>query len=164
VLREPPSIGLPGSEAVRVGWREPVALPAFGSGAIKAKLDSGARSSALHVEGLDVRAEEGAMVARFRVRVRRRGHALVACAAPVCDRRRITDSGGHQSERWFIRTTLVLAGIAFEAEVSLADRAGLLFPLLLGRSAIASRFLIDPALSYTLRPPRRPRPHALPIA
>jgi hypothetical protein len=159
VLREDfptdPSVRL--DEPANLGWREWTALPMLGIGAVKAKLDSGARSSSLHVEALETFHEAGVLMVRFSVRVRRRGAASQVCSAAVLDRRPVTDSGGHRSERWFIRTDIELAGKRFAADMNLTDRRAMLFPLLIGRSAMAGRFRIDSALSYTL-----PRP--LPVA
>lgn len=139
-----------------LGWREWLALPAFGIGAIKAKLDSGARSAALHVEALETFHDDGGLHARFLVRPRRHGARVVECRAPVVDRRPVTDSGGRRKERWFVRTEVELAGQRFTIDINLTDRCAMLFPLLLGRVALAGRFRIDPALSYTCaRPPRR---------
>ena len=141
-----------------IGWREWLALPALGIPAIKAKVDTGARSSALHVEELETFERDGTLHVRFAVRPRRRGRYLIECSAPVSDRRPVMDSGGHRSERWFIRSDILLAGQCFEADINLTDRRAMLFPLLLGRSALGGRFRVDPALSYThARPaPRRP--------
>ena len=138
-----------------LGWREWLALPLLGIASIKAKVDTGARSSALHVEALETFRHGGLLHVRFAVRPRRRGTAVIACSAPVHDRRQVTDSGGHRGERWFIRTEIELAGERFAAEMNLTDRGAMLFPLLLGRNALAGRFGVDPALSYT-----RPRPRA----
>jgi hypothetical protein len=140
-------------ECTTLGWREWLALPGFGIAAIRAKLDTGARSSALHVEALETFREQGVLKVRFMVRPRRRGGRVVACTAPITDRRPVTDSGGHRSERWFIQADMALAGRQFVAEINLSDRHSMLFPLLLGRSALAGRFHVDAALSYTcLRP------------
>jgi len=142
-----------------LGWREWVALPGLGIGAIKAKLDSGARSSSLHVEAIETFDQGGVAHVRFQVRLRRRGGAVVACTAPVLDRRIVTDSGGHRSERWFIGVELEIARQRFSTEMNLTDRRAMLFPLLLGRSALGGRFRIDPALSYSCpRPPRTTSP------
>jgi hypothetical protein len=143
-----------------LGWREWLALPALGISAIKAKLDSGARSSSLHVEDLETLERAGVLHVCFRVRPRRRSERTVACCAPVLDRRRVTDSSGHCSERWFIRSEVQLAGEHFSVDINLTDRRHMLFPMLLGRSALMGRFAVDPALSYTqsrsLQPPRNP--------
>lgn len=144
-----------GPDGASLGWREWLALPVLGIGAIKAKLDTGARSSSLHVEALETFHLGGALHVRFVVRPRRRGSRVVPCSAEVVDRRQVTDSGGHRSERWFIRTEIALAGQRFAADINLTDRRAMLFPLLLGRVALEGRFRVDPALSYTCpRPPR----------
>ena len=138
-----------------LGWREWVALPTFGIAAIKAKLDTGARSSSLHVESLEAFREDGVQFVRFLVRPRRRGTRLVACQARVVDRRPVTDSGGHRSERWFVEADVALAGLRFTTAINLTDRRAMLFPLLLGRSALHGRFSVDAALSYTSPRPLR---------
>ncbi len=147
-------------DPLTLGWREWLALPALGIGAIKAKLDTGAHSSSLSVVSVETYERGGRLHVRFVVRPRRRGERTVSCEAPVVDRRPVTDSGGHTGERWFIRTGIVLAGRRFETDINLTDRRAMLFPLLLGRTALAGRFRVDPALSYTSPKPetlRKPR-------
>jgi hypothetical protein len=146
------------AEPLIIGWREWLALPALGIGSIKAKLDTGARSSSLAVVSVETFDRDGCLHARFRVKPRRRGERIVTCEAPVVDRRPVTDSGGHTSERWFIRTEIELANERFETDINLTDRRAMLFPLLLGRSALGGRFRIDPELSYTRAKPRPVRP------
>ena len=141
-----------------LGWREWLALPALGIDAIKAKIDTGARSSALHVEALETFREGGVLHVRFVVRTRRRGDKVIACRAPISDRRQVTDSSGHRSERWFIRTDIVLAGQCFATDMNLSDRRSMLFPLLVGRSTLDGRFCVDTALSYTCPRPARDAP------
>jgi hypothetical protein len=133
-----------------LGWREWLALPGLGVAAIKTKLDTGARSSALHVEALEEIVRDGATWLRFAVRPGARGVAPVVCEARALDRRRVTDSGGHATERWFIRSEVELAGQRYPVEINLCDRRGMLFPLLLGRTALRRRFCVDAARSYTL--------------
>jgi hypothetical protein len=140
-------------EPLTLGWREWLTLPALGIGAIKAKLDTGARTSCLSVVSVETFERDGRLHVRFRVRPRRRSERTFASEAPVVDRRPVTDSGGHTSERWFIRTGIVLAGQSFETDINLTDRRAMLFPLLLGRAALGGRFLIDSALSYTAPKP-----------
>jgi len=132
-----------------LGWRERVALPRFGIASLKAKLDSGARSSALHVETLEALDRDGETWLRFVLRVGRRRIRHVQCEARAHDRRAVTDSSGNVTERWFIETDVALAGLHFRAEISLTDRRDMLFPMLLGRSALAGRIIVDPARSYT---------------
>jgi hypothetical protein len=137
------------AEPLTLGWREWLALPMLDIGAIKAKLDTGARTSSLSVVSVEEFERDGRLYVRFHVRPRRRSRRTIACEAPVIDRRPVTDSGGHTGDRWFIRTSVELAAQRFEADINLTDRRAMLFPLLLGRAALAGRFRIDPALSYT---------------
>ncbi|HJU38494.1 MAG TPA: RimK/LysX family protein, partial [Tahibacter sp.] len=85
------------AEPTILGWREWLALPSLGIGAIKAKLDSGARTSSLCVAALETFERDGGLCIRFDVRTRRRSGRVVACEAPVVDRRPVTDSGGHMA-------------------------------------------------------------------
>jgi hypothetical protein len=132
-----------------LGWRERLALPELGIGLLKAKLDTGARSSSLHVDTLESFQRNGATWLRFTLSTKRRHPFEVSCEAPALDRRVVTDTGGHRTKRWFIRTQVTLAGQSFSVDVNLTDRRHMLFPLLLGRSALMGRFAVDPALSYT---------------
>ncbi|HEV2539348.1 MAG TPA: RimK/LysX family protein [Frateuria sp.] len=140
---------------ITLGWRERLALPQFGIGQLKAKLDTGARSSSLHVDALDTFQREGATWLRFSLTLGPRHRHAVQCEAPAMGRRVVTDTGGHSTERWFVRSEVLLAGERFPIDISLTDRRHMLFPMLLGRSALLGRFAVDPALSYT-----QPRPRA----
>ena len=73
---------------------------------------------------------------------------MIEAVAPVFDEREVTDSGGHCTRRVFVRTTLALAGIEREIEINLSDRRGMLFPMLLGRTALARAFTVDPGRSF----------------
>jgi hypothetical protein len=131
-----------------IGWREWLALPQLGLTALKAKVDTGARSSSLHVDSIREYERDGQTWLRFAVATRRRGSALVECEAPALDRRDVTDSGGHVTSRWFIRTQVCLGGVEWIAEINLTNRCNMLFPMLLGRSALSGRFRVDPSVSY----------------
>lgn len=144
--------------SVSLGWREWAGLPGFGIPSIKAKLDTGARTSSLHVVELETFHVDGILSVRFVLRPRRRSSRLVTCEAAVIDRRAVTDSGGHRADRWFVRTPVDLAGSRFVTEINLTDRGAMLFPLLLGRCALAGRFGVDAALSYTGPRPSRGAP------
>jgi len=135
-----------------LGWREWLALPAIGILAIRAKVDTGARSSALHVEAVETSFRDGVEWVRFRP-----GSDCVASGdwaeAAVLDRRWVTDSGGHRTQRIFVRTTLALAGEKWPIDMNLSQRRNMLFPMLLGRTAIAGRFRVDPSRSFALGAP-----------
>lgn len=137
------------ADVITLGWRERAALPGLRINRIKAKLDTGARSCALHVEALESFARGGQTWVRFTVGPGRRHGQAVACEAPASDQRVVIDTGGQRSLRWFIRSELALAGEVFTVDIGLADRRHMLFPLLLGRTALHGRFAVDPALSYT---------------
>ena len=145
------------SSRITVGWREWVALPALGLVAVRAKVDTGARTSALHVDAHWRFTEAGAPWVGFRVSPGRQG--AVDAAAPVVDEREVADSGGHRTLRTFLRTSIRLAGVEREVEVNLTDRRGMRFPMLLGRTALAGVFTVDPARSFLHgRRPRTPSP------
>ena len=73
---------------------------------------------------------------------------VVECRVPVKDQRVVTDSGGHKETRYVIETTLTLGHISWHAELTLTDRDSMKFRMLLGRTALDGRFLVDPAASY----------------
>ena len=141
---------------IMLGWREWVALPDLGVARVRAKVDSGARSSALHVDEQWRFSEAGAPWIGFRL-TPGKSTGVIEARAPIFDEREVADSGGHRGKRVFLRTTLVLAGQRRAIEINLTDRGGMLFPMLLGRTAIAGAFTIDPARSFVhARPPRIP--------
>ena len=133
---------------IELGWREWAVLPDLGLPRMRAKIDTGARTSALHVDAWWRFAEGGAPWVGFRVRCGRRRERTVEATAPLVDEREVVDSGGHRAPRPFLHTTLWLAGQARPVEINLADRGGMLFPLLVGRSALGGAFTVDPARSF----------------
>ena len=152
---------------IRTGWREWVALPTLQLPRVRAKLDTGARSSALHVERQWRFIEFGAPWVGFVVRPSVRGK-LVEASAAIVDERIVTDSGGHRTLRVFVKTQLRLAGVEHEIEMNLADRCGMRFPLLLGRTTLSLGFMVDPAASFlhrrklgqsVVQPPHLLEPH-----
>jgi hypothetical protein len=141
------------ADVITLGWRERLALPTLGIPLLKVKLDTGARSSSLHVDALETFEREGETWLRFDVNVGGRHRVSVSCETPALDRRAVTDTGGRRTLRWFIRTEVLLAGQHFPVDINLTDRRHMLFPMLLGRTALHGRFAVDPALSYS-----QPRP------
>ena len=139
---------LPGGNRIVLGWREWVALPVLGIVAIRAKVDTGARSSSLHVDSQWRFVEGGMPWAGFRITTGVRGGQVIEAAAPVHDERNVTDSSGNRSRRLFLRTLLRIGELERDIEINLTDRRGMLFPMLLGRSAMARAFTVDPARSF----------------
>lgn len=131
-----------------VGWREWLSLPQLGIVAVKAKIDTGARSSALHVVWQERFHRDGAPWVRFLLESDGSGSAGVESEAEVVDERNVTDSGGHISKRPFIRTLLDLGGEQWPIEINLADRRHMRFPMLLGRTAMIGRLLVDPSRAF----------------
>jgi len=143
------------SEAVTVGWRETVALPEFGIERIRAKIDTGARSSSLHVDRQWRLQRDGQPWVGFEIRPRL-GAEVVTVEAQLVDERDVIDSGGHRVCRPFIRARMLLADVEREIELNLADRRGMRFPMLLGRQAMQERFIVDPSRSHLHRRKKSP--------
>ena len=134
-----------------IGWREWLALPDLGIPGIKAKIDTGARSSALHTHDYEVFQRDGSDFVRFHL------HPLVKmqkielnCEAPLLGYRYVKDSGGHSQSRPFIQTRARIGEFEWEIVLSLTNRESMKFRMLLGREALAQNFNIDPSSSYLL--------------
>lgn len=155
---------------VTLGWREWVALPELGIPAIKAKIDTGARTSALHAFYLETFHVNRRRRVRFGVHpLQRRVDFELFCETDVVDERYVIDSGGHGEQRIVIHTPVLLGDAIRPIEITLTNRDSMMFRMLLGRTALERRFLVDPARSYTLgrdlprvykrkRRKKRPRP------
>jgi hypothetical protein len=132
-----------------LGWREWVALPGIGIARIKAKVDTGARSSALHALNLEEVEGENGVLARFTViPMQRASTAAVRVEAPLVDRRPIRSSSGTQELRPVVELEVEISGIRFDAEFTLTRRDQMGFRMLLGRTALRNRFLVDPGRSF----------------
>lgn len=143
-------------ELVTIGWREWVALPELGLRAIKAKVDTGARTSALHAFLIEPYSDQGTDMLRFLIHpIQHNQDFSVECHAPVYDFREVTDSGGHKEMRYVIQSELSVAGGSWPIELTLTNRDTMRFRMLLGRKAMEDRFVVDPKVSYAngkLRP------------
>lgn len=139
-----------------LGWREWLTLPELGVARMRAKVDTGARSSALHVDGQWRFVEGGVPWVGFRLTLGKTGATRsLQSSAPIFDEREVVDSGGHRGRRVFISTSLRLAGIERQIEINLSDRRDMVFPMLLGRTALEGMFTVDPSCSFLhARPPR----------
>lgn len=132
-----------------IGWREWVSLPELNIAKIKAKVDTGARTSALHAFSLQPFVENGKNRIRFDMHpLQHDTNHIVTCVADVVDRRYVTDSGGHEEERHVIQTPITIAGQTWSIEITLTERENMLFRMLLGRSALRKRFIVNPARSF----------------
>jgi hypothetical protein len=136
-----------------IGWREWISLPDLKIPVMKAKVDTGAKTSSLHAFRIETYTERGVRMVRFHVHpVQRRQDLIVVCHAPVTDYRVVSDSGGHRESRYVIETRLAIGGLEWPIEVTLANRETMNFRFLLGRSAM-SHFLLDPSRSFLLGAP-----------
>lgn len=139
-----------------IGWREWLSFPGLGIDAIKAKIDTGARTSALHAFKVTPFERDGRQYVAFSIHPNQRDQDTVLdCEAPVVDRRSVRDSGGHAEMRYVIEAEICIGQHHLMAEVTLTDRDSMQFRCLLGRTALKKTFVVDSGRSYLLG--KRPR-------
>lgn len=133
-----------------IGWRERVSLPDMGLGKLKAKIDTGALTSSLHVSRVETfRGKDGGEWLRLTVPVRRAGKTRRRrVELPSAGLRKVRSSTGHSSWRHWFRTRLTVGAETWTIAVTLSDRSEMQFPMLIGRSAIRNRFLVHTGRSY----------------
>ena len=125
-----------------------VALPDLVGARIPAKIDTGARTSSLHALEIERFDRDGKRWVRFLLDIGEGRAEPVTCEVPRADRRIVTSSNGESQKRLIIKTSLALGDKTYRAEFSLADRSDMKFPILIGRTALRSRFLVDSGRSY----------------
>ena len=132
-----------------VGWREWVHLPDLSPSRLKAKIDTGARTSALHAHGLELIPDNDGVLARFEILpIQGTNDESLVVEAEVLEERLVRSSNGVDELRPVIQTNLVLGEHNWQIEVTLSDRELMGFRMLVGRSALRNRFMVDPNRSY----------------
>lgn len=131
------------------GWREWATLPALGLVRIAAKIDTGARSCALHVEWQREVVVNGVAQVLFALQEDEAAPVRELCV-PIVDRREVTDTGGKRATRVFIRSLLRLGQWQREVEIGLTDRGRLRHRMLVGRAALAGHWCVDPGSTFLL--------------
>lgn len=134
-----------------IGWREWAAFPDIGVPRIKAKIDTGARTSAMHAWNIKEFERDGRKWVTFDVHpVQRNNRECLTCTAPVVDLRKVKSSSGHHETRYVVSVKIEIAGITRDIELTLTNRDEMGFRLLLGRTALRRHYIVDPARSYIL--------------
>lgn len=130
-----------------IGWAELVDISALGLTAVRAKIDTGARTSALHATNIETFERGGEPWVRF---VSEAGPDTehIVCEAPLVEQRCVTSSNGVDEMRYIIDARISLAGISLSAQLSLTDRTPMAFPMLVGRTALKRHFLVNVARKY----------------
>jgi hypothetical protein len=141
-----------------IGWREWVELPDLGIRKIKAKIDTGARSSSLHAFDVRTVERDGKQFAQFKVHpLQRNTKKTVTCEAEILEFRTVKSSSGHSQKRPVILTTIEVLGEEWQIEVTLANRDEMGFRMLLAREAVRGRFLVDAGISFYSGQPKKKR-------
>lgn len=139
------------TDKIKVGWREWLSLPDLGIAKIKAKVDTGARTSCIHALDIEEFTQNGENWVRFMTQpLQDDVQTQVYCQAKVKKRKHVTSSSGQKELRYFIETTLQAGDQQWLIEVTLSKRSTMKFRMLLGRTAMENRIVVDPALSHIL--------------
>ena len=134
-----------------LGWREWISLPELGIDQIKAKIDTGARTSALHAFDVQLIEVSGEKVVKFNIHPMQRDmDTVIECQAPLLDEREVRDSGGHSELRYVIETQIAIGTSIHTAEVTLTNRDSMGFRMLIGRTTMNGHYLVDPGQSYLM--------------
>jgi hypothetical protein len=126
-----------------IGWREDVALPLLGAGTLIAKIDTGARTAALHAEELSIKGKTASFILELGGKRRR-------VQMPLVGVKRVKSSSGHSEKRAVVETEIMIGHHSLVVELTLTDRTDMGVPMLLGRTTIKGRFLVNPARSFLI--------------
>lgn len=139
-----------------LGWREWVAFPQFDVPQMECKVDTGAKTSALHAFYVEEFEQEGKKMVRFGLHPQRNHtEKEVHCVCEVVDERIVSDSGGHREKRYVIKTQVVLGNEIWPIELTLTNRDTMRFRMLLGRTAMADNFIVDPGAKNLMGKPSK---------
>lgn len=132
-----------------IGWDEFCAFPDLGLPAVRAKIDTGAKTTAMHAYDIQPFKKEGQNFVRFKTcPIKNDKNLIIECVAPLADKRRITSSNGEKETRYVIRTALIIGEKKLKTEISLTSRDRMQFRMLLGRDDLKrAKFLVDPRKS-----------------
>jgi hypothetical protein len=139
-------------DKIIVGWREIVSLPSLGISTIKAKVDTGARTSCLHAFKLETFYKGDQRWARFWIHpIQHDDNNVAVCEAQVIDERIVRDSGGHEETRYVIQSEITIGDESWAIEITLTNRENMMFRMLLGRTAMHKKVIVDPSSSFLTR-------------
>jgi hypothetical protein len=139
----------PEQQLLVIGWREWLVLPELGIKAIKAKIDTGARTSALHAFYIERFRSHSIEKVRFGIHpLQKKTDPALHCETVLLDQRSVTDSGGHTEQRYVIETPVIAGDMTYPIQITLTNRDTMRFRMLMGRTALEDRFLVDVAQSY----------------
>jgi len=132
-----------------IGRLESIALPELGIEDLQVRVDTGAKTSSLHVDNIKKSKVKGAFHVSFDIHPDAHNvDCIVTCSAPISDIRKVKSSNGTSEQRYVIETTVVLGGESWPIEITLTDRSDMSYLMLFGREALGKRFLVDPSKVY----------------
>jgi len=147
-----PETDRPAGAPLLVGWKEYVDFPDWGVRHVKAKIDTGARTSCVHVESYSVRQGPDGPMAELRLALNRRHpERLTIVNTPILRTVAVTDSGGHEELRPVITTALRLGPVVKQVLLTVTNRKSMLFRMLLGRKALEGDFVVDVTRKYVMK-------------
>lgn len=133
-----------------IGWKEWVHLPELGIRSIKAKVDTGARSSVLHTSYYEIYDNNDLIRVKFKIHPLVKSTLQIECDTELTGLRAVKDSGGHSELRPFIKTKMLMGGNSYDIELNLTNRESMRYRMLLGRTALLDRFLVNTSKCFLL--------------